>query len=226
MGRLDYAASGELLMPKQTALVIANSILPAAPILDECRARADLILCADGGANRARERGIVPDFIIGDLDSISPETRAAFPRAQYVHRPSQYATDLEKTLQFAVERNLQRALLMGISGLRFDHQICNLNIAEKFCSQMEIEIHDDLGVGGFVDAQYGEAHRRFDAFIGQQISLLAFRRAEGIVTEGLKYPLQDEALEWAVRDGLSNEAVQTEIRIRLNKGVLFVYRVR
>jgi thiamine pyrophosphokinase len=213
-------------MPQSTALVIANSILPAAPILDECRARADLILCADGDANRARERGIVPDFIVGDLDSISPETRAAFPRAKYIHRPSQYATDLEKTLRFAVELNMQRALLVGISGLRFDHQICNLNIAEKFCSRMEIEIHDELGVGGFINAQHGEASMRFDALIGQQISLFAFRRAEGIVTEGLKYPLQDEALEWAERDGLSNEAVQTEITIRVKKGALFVYRVR
>jgi thiamine pyrophosphokinase len=213
-------------MPKQTALVIANSILPAAPILDECCARANLILCADGGANRARERGIVPDFIVGDLDSILPETRAAFPHANYVHRPSQYATDLEKTLQFAVELDLQRALLVGISGLRFDHQICNLNIGEKFCAQMEIEIHDELGVGVFINAQTGEVNRHFEAFIGQQISLFAFRRAEGIVTEGLKYPLQDEALEWAVRDGLSNEAVQTEITIRVRKGALFIYRVR
>jgi thiamine pyrophosphokinase len=46
------------------------------------------------------------------------------------------------------------------------------------------------------------------------------------VTEGLKYPLQDEALEWAVRDGLSNEAIHTTVRIRVKKGILFVYRAR
>ncbi|MDZ7291382.1 MAG: thiamine diphosphokinase [candidate division KSB1 bacterium] len=213
-------------MPKPTALIIANSLLPAPTVLDECRARADLILCADGGANRARERGLVPDFIVGDLDSILPETRATFTKAQYIHQPSQYATDLEKTLQFAVEQGIQRALLVGISGLRFDHQICNLNIAEKFCTQLEIEIHDDFGIGTFLPAQEAEAITRFDAFLGQQISLFAFRRAEGIFTEGLKYPLKDEALEWAVRDGLSNEVIQTPVTIRVRKGVLFVYRVR
>jgi len=213
-------------MPKQTVLIIANSILPAQPILDDCRARADIILCADGGANRARERGLVPEFIVGDLDSILPETRAAFPQAQYIHRPDQNATDLEKTLQFAVEQGVQRALLVGITGLRFDHQICNLNIAEKFCSRMEIELHDDFGVGVFLNAQQQEAIMSFETFIGQQISLFAFRRAEGIVTEGLKYPLEDEALEWAVRDGLSNEAIRAEVTIRMKKGVLFVYRVR
>jgi thiamine pyrophosphokinase len=213
-------------MPKPTALIIANSILPAASILDECRARAEAILCADGGANRARERGLVPDFIVGDLDSLLPETRAAFPNAQHVHRPSQYATDLEKTLQFAVELGFHRALLVGISGLRFDHQICNLNIAEKFCAQIEIELHDDFGVGTFLSAQQAEASMRFEAFVGQQVSLFAFRRAEGIFTEGLKYPLQDEALEWAVRDGLSNEVIQSPVTIQVKRGVLFVYWVR
>jgi len=213
-------------MQQHTALIIANSILPAAAILEECRNRAELILCADGGANRARERGIIPDFIVGDLDSILPETRAAFPQSQYIHRSSQYATDFEKTLQFAIEQEIQKVLLVGITGLRFDHQVCNLNIAEKFCGRLEIEIHDDFGMGTFLNAPQHEASLRFEALVGQQISLFAFRRAEGIVTAGLKYPLQNESLEWAVRDGLSNEATAGEVEIRLKKGVLFVYRVR
>ena len=213
-------------MPKSIALIIANSLLPAAAILEECRKRADVIVCADGGANRARERDLVPDFIVGDLDSILPETRAAFPQTQYIHRPNQDATDLEKTLQFAIEQGMQKVLLVGITGLRFDHQICNLNIAEKFCDRLAIEIHDDFGVGTFLNAARREMSLRFEAFVGQQISLFAFRRAEGIVTEGLKYPLQNEGLEWAVRDGLSNEATGSEVKIRLRKGVLFIYRCR
>jgi len=213
-------------MPKPTALIIANSILPAAAILEECCNRAEVILCADGGANRARERGLVPNFIVGDLDSILPETRVAFPSAQYIHRPSQDATDLEKTLQFAVEQGIQKVLLAGVTGLRFDHQIGNLNIAEKYCDRLEIEIHDDFGIGTFLNAQQHEASLRCAAFIGQQISLFAFRRAEGIVTAGLKYPLQNEALEWAVRDGLSNEATTSEVEIRLSIGALFIYRCR
>jgi len=213
-------------MPQQTALIIANSILPAASILDECRGRAEVILCADGGANRAYERGLVPDYIIGDLDSILPETRAAFSEAKIIHRPSQYTTDLEKTLQFAVEQNLKTALLLGVTGLRFDQQIGNLNIAEKFCSQIKIEMHDDFGVGVFLNAPQTEATLHFETFIGQQISLFAFRGAEGIVTEGLKYPLNGETLEWAVRDGLSNEATQKQATVRVKRGTLFIYRVR
>ncbi len=213
-------------MSQRTALIIANSILPAAEIVAPCRARADLIICADGGANRARDHGIVPDYIIGDLDSLTHETREAFARATLVSRPSQYATDLEKTLLFAAEQKITRAFLIGITGLRFDHQLVNLNIVEKFCGQIDLELHDDFGVGSFIVASAATKTQTFDTFAGQQISLLAFRRVEGITTTGLKYPLNDEALEWAVRDGLSNEALAEEFSVSVRVGNLFCYRVR
>ncbi len=204
------------------ALIIANSELPAAKILDELRARSEIVICADGGANRALAAGLAPDYIVGDLDSLSAETRQAFASAQIIHQPSQYATDLEKSLQFAVELGVTRALLVGLTGLRLDHQLVNLHMAEKFCDRLGIETHDDFGVGRFIRNE----EVTFDAPLGQQISLIAFRRAEGIYTIGLKYPLNEEALEWAVRDGLSNEVVSSPVRINVKSGTLFCYRVR
>ena len=32
------------------------------------------IICADGGANSAQKIGIIPDYIIGDLDSLTKVT--------------------------------------------------------------------------------------------------------------------------------------------------------
>ena len=32
------------------------------------------LFCADGGANSAMKMGLIPDYIIGDLDSIHEET--------------------------------------------------------------------------------------------------------------------------------------------------------
>ena len=213
-------------MPQRTALIIANSILPAPAILNECAARSEAVICADGGANRARAAGLQPEFIVGDFDSITAETRRAFAAAQFVHRPSQNATDLEKALAFALEQQFRGAILVGATGLRFDHQLVNLNIAEKFCNQLTLEIADDFGTGSFVAAVNQPVTIRFAAFVGQQVSLLAFRRVRGITTQGLKYPLHNEDLEWAVRDGLSNEALAQEFSITVAAGNLFCYRVR
>ncbi|MCG3155437.1 MAG: hypothetical protein DKINENOH_02043 [bacterium] len=211
-------------MPQPTALIIANSVLPREAILAECRQRAQAVICADGGANRARERGLLPDFVVGDLDSVTPATRAACATAAFIHYPSQYATDLEKALTFAVECEFRAALLVGITGLRCDHQLVNLNIAEKFCARIALETHDDFGIGSFI--MPGPAPAVFASFAGQQISLIAFRRAAGITTTGLKYPLNHEALEWAVRDGLSNEALADSFSVAVEEGNLFCYRVR
>lgn len=213
-------------MAQRTALIIANSVLPEPHIIAACRARAEVIICADGGANRVREYGLVPDYIVGDLDSITHETRQTFSHAKLVSRPSQYATDLEKALTFAIEENIARAFLLGVVGLRFDHQLVNLNMMEKFCHQIDLEMHDDFGVGNFIVAHEAPAAQTFATFIKQQVSLLAFRRVEGITTMGLKFPLNNEALEWAVRDELSNEGVAEEISIHVRSGNLFCYRVR
>ncbi len=210
----------------KTALVIANGLLPAAEILAACAARAEVIICADGGANRARAAGLEPQYIVGDFDSVTADTRRAYASARFIYRPSQHATDLEKTLAFALEQEIQHALLVGITGLRFDHQLVNINIAEKFCDRLTLEIYDDFGIGSFIHATDRPARARFESFAGQQISLLAFRRVRGIVTEGLKYPLQQEDLEWGVRDGLSNEALAHEFAITVGEGNLFCYCVQ
>ena len=202
------------------AFVIANGPLPPKERFARALEAADLILCADGGANRAVAAGLAPHFVIGDFDSLSENVRAHFAPEQLIHRPSQYATDLEKALQFAVERKCTSATVIGISGGRLDHQICNLNMLEKFSDRMAMMCIDANGTGYVVRDSL-----ELSCKIGQQISLFAFRRAGGITTRGLRYPLQDATMEWAVNDGLSNEAIAELVEIRVAKGSLFDYCV-
>jgi thiamine pyrophosphokinase len=201
-------------------LVIINGDLPEILHFEQGLNNADLILCADGGANRAIAKSIKPDFVIGDLDSIKPEFRSQLEETQLILRPSQYATDLEKTLHFALEKGAKAATIIGVGGGRLDHQICNLNIIEKFSNQLEIKIIDDTGTGRFIHSDY-----EFEGKIGQQVSLFAFRKVEGLETEGLKYPIQNTSMEWAVNNGLSNEIVSNPVRISVEKGCLFIFKV-
>ena len=202
------------------ALIIINGILPQIKHFEPELKSANLILCADGGANQAIEKSIKPDFVIGDLDSLKPEVRSQFKESQMIFRPNQCATDLEKTLQFALEKEVKEVTIIGVSGGRLDHQICNLNIIEKFSDQLEIKIIDDTGSGRFIRNKY-----EFKGKIGQQISLFAFRKVDGIKTQGLKYPINNSSMEWAVNDGLSNEIVSNPVKISIEKGCLFIFQV-
>ncbi len=202
------------------AVIIVNGPLPERMHWEAALKGAQRVLCADGGANRALKAGIEPDFVIGDFDSLTPESRARIAPEKLIHRPSQYAPDIEKTLQFAVERGVKHAVVLGATRGRFDHEICNLNIMEKFSDRMTVEFLDDSGAGRFVRGRW-----RFDAPVGQQVSIFAFRRVEGLSTRNLKYPLQDATMEWAVNDGLSNEVVATPVEVMVKKGTVLVFRV-
>jgi thiamine pyrophosphokinase len=51
-------------------------------------------------------------------------------------------------------------------------------------------------------------------------------KVSGITTKGLKYPLQNEALENGVRDGTSNEVISTPVSIAYDVGDLLLFTAR
>ena len=48
---------------------------------------------------------------------------------------------------------VELALLVGVTGLRLDHELYNLHIAQKFCVDMDIEVHENFGTGRFIVPQ-------------------------------------------------------------------------
>ena len=203
--------------PKHVVIIL-NSPLPARERMHPWLQRAAMIIAADGGANRAAEAGIAADVVVGDLDSLSAEVKKSFAPGQLILRPSQYATDFEKALEFALEQNARQATIFGLSGGRLDHQITNLNIFERFSERLELTAVDAFGTGRII-----RSRTVLHVAAGTQISLAAFRRCSGITTTGLKYPLREATMEWSINNGQSNEAVAGTVTIDLREGSLFLY---
>lgn len=86
-------------------------------------ARAPRLVAVDGGADRALAAGLVPELVIGDLDSISDAARARLAD-RLVHLPGQDDTDFDKTLD-RIEAPLTLAL--GFAGGRLDHSLAALS---------------------------------------------------------------------------------------------------
>ena len=90
---------------------------------------SDLIFCADGGTNYAYQLGIMPDCIIGDLDSIEPEVYAWYTAqgVEFIKYPARKdLTDLQIALHLAKERNVAEIIMLGTMGKRLDHTFANL----------------------------------------------------------------------------------------------------
>jgi len=202
-------------------LIIANGESPRAAWLQPLVAASDLVVCADGGANTARQLGIRPQAIVGDLDSITPETRAHFHGVPIHLDQDEYSTDLEKSVAWAIAHGGRDLTIVGALGHRLDHTVGNLGVLAKYHEAATLRILDDDG-----ELRYIGPMVRFDAEPGEVVSLIPLNRCEGITTEGLRYALHDESLELGNRDGTSNVVVSSPVVVRVRSGHLLLYRVR
>jgi thiamine pyrophosphokinase len=204
---------------KPYTLIIAHGTLPSITTVRSLVSGADRIVCADGGANVAVRFGIKPDAIVGDCDSLTARTRKRLPLAEVIYRPSQYATDLEKSLDFCLERRFRRVVIIGATGKRLDHTLSNMSIMRKYHDRLSIRCIDRYGEVFFVTGRVS-----FQAVTGQIISLVPIGKCSGITTTGLLYPLRNGRLEAGVREGQSNVATTSRIRISVNHGSLLVFK--
>lgn len=97
----------------------------AAADLEAALAIAPVLVAADGGADRALELGQPPDWVIGDLDSISDRARRLIPRERVIGVAEQDSTDFGKCLE-RIEAPL--VLAVGFAGLRLDHTLAALSL--------------------------------------------------------------------------------------------------
>ncbi|MBN2355907.1 thiamine diphosphokinase [candidate division KSB1 bacterium] len=205
---------------KKHALIVCNALLPPPKLLKAILKKEPLIICADGGANRLAKRGIRADYIIGDLDSLRPHLRAAFASERIIHDSGQDNSDLEKALDFAIDRGIERATVIGATGRRPDHTMANFSILLKYHRKLSLQFID-----AYCMVRIIQGKTVLNEKPGTTVSLLPMGRCEGIETEGLAYPLHKESLELGVREGLSNFIVSTPARISISKGYLLLFMV-
>ena len=202
---------------KKAVIICNGKVLTRASIAPLLRDKP-LIVCADGGANKARRLGITPDIIIGDLDSITSSTKKYFSRVPSIQLGSQNSTDLEKALDYLLKLGIQHADVLGATGGRPDHMLSNFSILKKYRKRISLRFIDPYGT-----LQIIEGTSKLDLAIGSLISLIPLGRCDGITTTGLKYPLSNETLELGVREGTSNEVIAPPVSIKVKKGCLLIF---
>jgi thiamine pyrophosphokinase len=200
--------------------VIANGEPPKKLRLQALVREANVVLCADGGANTALKLGVVPDAIIGDLDSVHTETLVKFRKVPTYQDSNDETTDLEKAIAWAIKAKYDHVTVGGASGKRLDQAIGNLGVLAKFYPDAVVRIVDDFG-----ELTYVGRALTFEAKKGEIVSLIPLSRCEGIVTSGLRYALNGESLELGVREGTSNVVTESLVSVKVKKGHLLLFRV-
>jgi thiamine pyrophosphokinase len=201
------------------ALIIANGTVPNPDFVRGLAKFASTIICADGGANHARELGIKPSVIIGDLDSILPSTQTFYHDVEQIQIDDQNSTDLEKAIKYCIDHAITSVDIVGALGTRIDHTTGSLGCFKKFGTLIHIRMIDSEGELTLIR---NEVH--LDMHKGEKLSLIPLYKCTGISTTNLRYILNDETLELGVRDGISNVAISEKVTIHVVAGTLLLYR--
>ena len=206
---------------ERLALVICNGEVLSKEAVEPLLQEKPFIVCADGGANKARKLGVRPDVIIGDLDSIFPATRAFYSSVRTIRVESQYCTDLEKALDYLLELRYLNVVVIGAMGGRPDHSYANFSILKKYHKRLHVVFSDSTCTIQILDGTSA-----FDLPLGSVVSLMPLGRCDGITTRGLEYALNNESLELGVREGTSNRVIASPVEISVKKGSLLFFTVK
>lgn len=201
------------------ALVIAHGEPPSATLLRELAGAAELVVAADGGALVALDAGLMPDWVIGDLDTMDQFPAAPIARERLVRDVNPETTDLEKAIRFAIERGARRVDVAAAGGGRGDHALANLSVLVLF-GEHEVVLHDDL-----FETRLVRGTMEIRGEPGTVISLIAPGGARGVTTRGLRWELRDEDLPFSPR-GVHNELVGAAAEVTVREGALFVFKGR
>lgn len=129
----NWNAASDFVNLTKTALIILNQPVPS-KLLTDIWHKVSIRICADGGANRLMHLGLIPDKIVGDLDSLEENASDFYSGVEIVHIKDQDTNDFEKCVGIVGDMSVEidQILAIGALGGRFDHEMANISTLYKY----------------------------------------------------------------------------------------------
>lgn len=174
-------------------------------------AKDRLVIAADAGADRLLKYNIIPKVVIGDLDSIS-DNSATKLEEWLVSNKNIQKTDLEKSVDYALEKGATDIQIIGWSGGRIDHTLAALGLAFNPIINL---VDDQFTILAVTESKTIEGDE------GTLFSLIAIPEARVSIT-GARWNLQHEKMKIGGR-GVHNEIGQSgKVSIECHSGNLLL----
>ncbi len=178
----------------------------------------DLLIAADAGYAALEAAGLTPDLVMGDFDSLGhvPAHPNVIP-----HSPIKDDTDLILAIRRALDGGYRRFEIYGaLGGKRLDQTVAS------FQTLRFLRAHGARGLllgEGWTVALLENGALRFPAGAQGFVSVFcAGEPCRGVSIRGLRYELEDCALDGAFPVGVSNAFLGREAEITVRQGALYV----
>jgi thiamine pyrophosphokinase len=182
----------------------------------------DRVIAADGGAGLALKLDIVPNWVVGDLDSLAEADREKLDDLGvvfYVYPPEKDDTDGQLALRLAQKEGADEIVVWGGMGGRLDHALSNLFSAAGFVEQGIAVRFEHPRVAVYLVCDRLVVPGR----VGDTVSLITLGSgASGVSLDGFRYPLCEAALDYRRPYTISNIIVEPDPCVRVTSGILAV----
>jgi thiamine pyrophosphokinase len=208
-------------------VIFANGQLNQPDAVQRRLRATDRIYCADGGTRHALALGLTPHVIVGDLDSIAPDTADELAAAgTTLHRYPIHKdqTDLELTFDWALKENPAEIMLIGALGGRLDQMLANiLLLTRPAYNGIDLTLTDGPQWAKLIRANEGCT---VTGHPGDTLSLVPLSATVSRVNfTGVDWPLRDATLELGSTWSISNQLTDTEATVSIGDGLLLLIHI-
>ncbi|MCX6153938.1 MAG: thiamine diphosphokinase [Candidatus Kapabacteria bacterium] len=193
------------------AIICLNGKIPTKNFFKKCKNVP--ILASDGASTKLFKINIIPDYVIGDMDSAIRALLDKFiPENRIIEISSQDITDFEKTLNFSIKSGFENILICGFHGGEMEHSLNNVSVLLKYMNSLNLTIFElnryCLPINKSI---------QFHCSLNEMISIIPQPECD-LNTDGLQWELKNESLKLGTREGSRNRAIKTKVSIKLNSG--------
>ena len=187
------------------------------------------VIGVDKGLEFLYRRGILPQYIVGDFDSIDPEVISYYRNETHVsireYNPIKDASDTEIAIRLAMTLGSSEMLILGATGGRVDHLWANIQTLAVACEAgvkaWILDPRDKIWV-----TNKPCSLKKSEAF-GTYLSIFPLNgEVFDFNLTGTKWPLRHHTLKPCDSLTVSNEFAEEEVKIDFSEGMLVIMQTR
>jgi thiamine pyrophosphokinase len=202
--------------------VILHGDPPEDAVLERLRG-CDAVIAADGAAQELLRAGIVPTVIVGDMDSLDPDTQrwADSMGVEWERHPAEKdETDGELAVKRALAMGATRVVLVGLHGGRTAHFLANLRMLRRL---HEARV-DAVALGHGEELRFVAAGEDLDltGAAGRPLSLVPINGDAVVSLQGTRYDGDRIILEALGTRGISNVVTGKAAAVRVHEGTVLL----
>ena len=177
--------------PVETVAIVCNGQFPRKEYPLYLLRSANAVVCCDGALQALEKRGIVPDVVIGDMDSVCGRALKRFP-GRVVRVQDQETNDLTKAFSFVMDAypDCTAIHILAATGYREDHTLGNLSLLMEYERRYRLS---ERGISVDLVSDYSTAlaltdSATLDVGQGRSVSLFSTDPMLQVRSEGLEWP--------------------------------------